>query len=237
MDKMKHIALYTDGACSGNPGRGGWAAVAFNEAGDIIMQCSEGYRRTTNNRMEIMAVAKGLRKLREQSDKITEVTVYSDSQLVVNTMNQGWAKKTNEDLWDQLENAMELLFDKVTFVKVKGHGNDKRNNLADQIAVAASQKINATLVDEVYENQTGAYQAGPDARQRQAEPEVSEIRLLNCNEPDKREIKVILTNGNTVTIHGLYEGFEQYGATRAEMAVTLDVARRFTKWLNGGKLV
>lgn len=234
---MKHIDLYTDGACSDNPGRGGWAAVAFNEAGDIIMQCSEGYRRTTNNRMEIMAIAKGLRKLREQSDKITEVTVYSDSQLVVNTMNQGWAKKTNEDLWDQLDNAIELLFDKVTFVKVKGHGNDKRNNLADQIAVAASQKINATLVDEVYENQTGAYQAGPDARQRQAEPEVSEIRLLNCNEPDKREIKVILTNGNTVTIHGLYEGFEQYGATRAEMAVTLDVARRFTKWLNGGKLV
>ena len=222
------IDLYTDGACSGNPGRGGWAAVAYNEDGDIVMQCSEGYRRTTNNRMEIMAVAKGLRKLREQYDMNTEVTVYTDSQLVVNTMNQGWAKKTNEDLWDRIENAIELLYDKVTFVKVKGHGSDKRNNLADQIAVAASQKINATLVDEVYENQTDAYQA---------EPEVSEIRLLNCNEPDKREIKVILTNGNTVTIHGLYEGFEQYGATGAEMAITLDVARRFTKWLNGGKLI
>ena len=234
---MKHIALYTDGACSGNPGRGGWAAVAYNEDGDIVMQCSEGYRRTTNNRMEIMAVAKGLRKLREQYDMNTEVTVYTDSQLVVNTMNQGWAKKTNEDLWDRIENAIELLYDKVTFVKVKGHGSDKRNNLADQIAVAASQKINATLVDEVYENQTGVYQDEPDARQRQAEPEIAEIRLLNCNEPDKREIKVILTNGNTVTIHGLYEGFEQYGATGAEMAVTLDVARRFTKWLNGGKLV
>ena len=221
------IDLYTDGACSGNPGRGGWAAVAFNEAGDNIMQCSEGYRFTTNNRMEIMAVAKGLRKLREQSDKITEVTVYSDSQLVVNTMNQGWAKKTNEDLWDRIENAMELLFD-----KVKGHGNDKRNNLADQIAVAASQPINAVQVDKYYENI--AKRAGIC---REGEPIIKEVRLIGFDTPDKREVEVDLSNGTTVSILPLYGGFQQTGCTQAESAVTVDIANHFCEWLNGGALI
>ena len=231
---MRKIDLYTDGACSGNPGRGGWAAVAFNEDGDNIMQCSEGYRLTTNNRMEIMAVVKGLKKLREQSDKIKNVTVYSDSQYVVNTMNLGWARNYNNDLWDELDVAVSL-FINVEFVKVKGHAKDKRNNLADEIAVAASQKINAVLVDEIYEKESVEYEA--EKLLRNEKVEILEIRLKNCNKPQDRLVEVVLSNGTNVHISALDGGFHQYDCTKAEAAITVDVALRFNKWLNGGKTI
>ena len=230
---MKKFEIYTDGACSGNPGRGGWSAIAFNEDGDNIMQQSGGYRLTTNNRMEILAVAEGLRRLREQCrDTDIKVTVYSDSQLVVNTMTLGWSRKTNSDLWKQLDESLELYNGGViTFIKVKGHSTNPKNDLADQVAVAASQPINAVQVDSYYEGiakGAGICQEG--------EPVIKEVRLVGFDTPDKREVKINLSNGTTVSILPLYGGFQQTGCTQAEAAVTVDIANRFCGWLNGKKL-
>lgn len=239
---MKKIQLYTDGACAGNPGRGGWSAVAFNEGGDNIMQTGEGYRHTTNNRMEIMAVAKGLRLLHEQvcngRDTDVKVTVFSDSQLVVSTMKNGWARKTNKDLWGALDKSVSL-FGEVAFEKVKGHADNSRNNLADEAAVAHSQPDMANKIDWTYES-INAY-AGVDADKTHAdnlakEPEITEIRLKNVSVKELREVEVYLTNGTIVKIAGQYDGFEQFDCTRAEAAITLDVAIRFRKWLNGGNI-
>ena len=230
---MKSYNIYTDGACSGNPGRGGWSAIAFNEDGDNIMQQSGGYRLTTNNRMEILAVAEGLKKLREQCrDTDIKVTVYSDSQLVVNTMTLGWSRKTNNDLWKKLDESLELYNDGViTFVKVKGHTNNPKNKLADQVAVAASQPINAVQVDSYYENiAKGACVC------QEGEPFIKEVRLVGFDTPDKREVKVNLSNGTTVSILPLYGGFQQTECTQAESAVTVDIANRYNGWLNGGSL-
>lgn len=238
---MKKIQLYTDGACSGNPGRGGWSAVAFNEAGDNIMQTGEGYRHTTNNRMEIMAVAKGLRRLHEQlgtgRDTDIKVTVFSDSQLVVNTMKNGWARKSNKDLWGALDKSVGL-FSEVTFEKVKGHADNSRNNLADEVAVAHSQPDMAKNIDWTYEgiNAYAGVDAGNFATNSVKEPEITEIRLKNASVKELREVEVYLTNGTIVKITGLYGGFEQFNCTTREAAITLDVATRFCKWLNGENL-
>ena len=230
---MKKFEMYTDGACSGNPGRGGWSAIAFNEDGDNIMQQSGGYRLTTNNRMEILAVAEGLKRLREQCrDTDIKVTVYSDSQLVVNTMTLGWSRKTNSDLWKQLDESLELYNDGViTFVKVKGHSSNPKNNLADQVAVAASQPINAVQVDSYYEKIAKEADISLEG-----EPIIKEVRLIGFDTPDKREVKVNLSNGTTVSILPLYGGFQQTGCTQAESAITVDIANRFCGWLNGKKL-
>ena len=206
------------------------------------MQTGEGYRHTTNNRMEIMAVAKGLRLLHEQvcneRDTDVKVTVFSDSQLVVSTMKNGWARKTNKDLWGALDKSVSL-FSEVAFEKVKGHADNGRNNLADEVAVAHSQPDMANKIDWTYEG-INAY-AGVDADKTRAdnlakEPEITEIRLKNVSVKELREVEVYLTNGTIVKIAGRYDGFEQFDCTRAEAAITLDVAIRFRKWLNGGNI-
>lgn len=228
-----NIKLFTDGACSGNPGRGGWAAIAFNEAGDNIMHQGGGFRLTTNNRMEILAVAMGLRLLHGQTrgkETDIKVTVFSDSQLVVSTMNSGWAKKNNQDLWKQLDESVAL-FGKVEFVKVKGHAGNKGNVLADETAVAWSQPERATEVDAYYEKIAGNARIAMTG-----EPVVREVRLLGVDTPDDRKIKVLLSNGNTVTITGLDGGFAQCGGDNTDMRVTVDIAWRYVKFLNGKAL-
>lgn len=244
---MKHYSLYTDGACSGNPGRGGWGAVAFNEERDNIMQHSGGYRLTTNNRMEILAVANGLKDLAdairilESKETDIKVTVYSDSQLVVNTMNMGWSKKTNSDLWKKLDESVEYmkaikeLSFTVEFVKVKGHADNPRNNLVDSIAVAASQPINANQVDTYYEAISKEANLFTELKP-EGEPVIKEITLVGCDTSDKREVKVKLSNGTIVSILPLYGWFQQTGCTRAESHITLSVAWKFNKWLNGKAL-
>lgn len=155
---MNHyFDIYTDGACSGNPGPGGLSAVLINKSGDIIAKVNKGFVRTTNNRMEILAVAYGLDALKEKIQSMPDmnlsnvnITVYSDSQLVVNTCNLGWAKNSNNDCWRALDKAKSP-FGKVTFVKVKGHDTNKFNNEADRLAVEAS-KASEKAVDEAYEN-------------------------------------------------------------------------------------
>jgi len=232
---MKSLLLYTDGACSGNPGRGGWAAVAFNSEGIKIAEYTGGFRKTTNNRMEILAVAEGLRLLRGQFPDVKDVTVCSDSAYVVNTVNHGWSRNSNNDLWNKLDEAVAL-FDEVNLVKVKGHGTDRKNCIADRLAVLASQQC-STAADTVYENENGDvfYQQVNETISAK-KPVPVNIQLFNHNCPEKRFIKVTLSNGSTVSITGLYEGYEQYDCTREEAAVTVDIADRFCDWLNGGKL-
>ncbi len=137
----KEIEIYTDGACSGNPGDGGYCAIIVNGVDEKIVSGFEC--NTTNNRMELLAAIKGLSELKEA----TRVRLYSDSQYLVDAFNQGWLAnwmrnswKTsnggvvkNIDLWNEL---FELtLKHKITFIKVKGHSNNKYNNMCDKIAV------------------------------------------------------------------------------------------------------
>ncbi len=180
---MKEITIYTDGACSGNPGRGGCAGIIIDgSTGQVMHTIEKGYRRTTNNRMEIMAVVESLEELRkhitfDSRDTDIKVTVCSDSQLVVNTMNKDWAKKANTDLWLQLEKAVAMFpAGSVSFVKVKGHLDNKWNIEADKHAVRASrQPAQKLLTDRYYETISpfSMEKSGPE----------DEITLrISCNE-------------------------------------------------------
>lgn len=153
---MKHVTIYTDGACIGNPGPGGYGAVLLHEGNR--QELSGGYRRTTNNRMEIMAVLAGLRSLKEPC----RVTVFSDSRYVVDAMSKGWAEswrdkgwrkrdKTpalNPDLWEEMLDLSER--HQVEFRWVKGHAGDPENERCDELAVAAASGADLAH-DEVYE--------------------------------------------------------------------------------------
>ena len=144
---MKKVVLYTDGACSGNPGPGGYGAVLIY--GGVEKEIFGGEKSTTNNKMEMMAVIKGLEALKEPC----EVEVYSDSAYVVNAFNQGWitnwiknnwrnASKDpvkNKELWQELIALTEK--HKVTFIKVKGHSDNEFNNRCDELATGAIDTI------------------------------------------------------------------------------------------------
>lgn len=144
---MKHVDLYTDGACSGNPGAGGYGAILIFKG--IEREISGAEPSTTNNRMEIYAVIAGLQKLKERCD----VTVYSDSAYTVNAFNEGWLygwmengwKKAdgkpvqNTELWQQLYSLTRQ--HDVKFVKVKGHADNVYNNRCDELARAAIKKL------------------------------------------------------------------------------------------------
>lgn len=139
---MKKIDIYTDGACSGNPGKGGWAAVlCYKETEKEIAGFS---KQTTNNRMELLAVIKAISVLKEKCI----VTVYSDSAYVVNAFIKGWVTKWEQKKWKKTTSGNELknpdlweeLYDLsnkhiVTWVKVKGHSDNEYNNRCDAMAV------------------------------------------------------------------------------------------------------
>ena len=144
--QKKQIVVYTDGACSGNPGPGGWAAVL--QYGSNVKEISGGEKHTTNQRMEIMAVSEALQCLKEACD----VTVYSDSAYVINCFKQkwyvGWRKNgwknskgqpvQNRDLWENLLQQVER--HTVTFAKVKGHAGVSLNERCDELARNAVPK-------------------------------------------------------------------------------------------------
>lgn len=147
MAVITEVTIYTDGACSGNPGPGGWASILM--AGGVKKELSGGERDTTNNRMELMAVIEGLKALKRPC----KVDVYSDSAYVVNAFSQNWigkwikngwknsakAEVANSDLWKEL---LELTaVHTVVFHKVKGHADNEFNNRCDELAVAEWKKI------------------------------------------------------------------------------------------------
>lgn len=137
---MDKVIIYTDGACSGNPGPGGWGTILIYKGKE--KEISGGSVETTNNIMEVMAVIEGLKALK----KPCEVEVYSDSSYVVNAFEKGWIenwKKTgwknaskkpvkNKELWEELDELTEV--HKVKFIKVKGHSGDELNNRCDELA-------------------------------------------------------------------------------------------------------
>ncbi len=137
---MKHIDIYTDGACSGNPGAGGYGAVLLYN--NFRKELSQGYKNTTNNRMEILGVIKALEALKEPCS----VKLYSDSQYVVNSITKGWVyswkkknwiksdkkKALNVDLWERLIGLLEI--HNVEFVWVKGHADNVENERCDELA-------------------------------------------------------------------------------------------------------
>ena len=143
---MKTVTLYTDGACSGNPGPGGWGAIlSYN---GVEKELSGGDANTTNNRMELLAVISGLEALKEPC----RVELYSDSKYVIDGLSKGWAtswrkngwrkadKKPalNPDLWEKLLNLVEK--HELSYHWVKGHADNPYNNRCDQLAVTESQK-------------------------------------------------------------------------------------------------
>ena len=144
---MKRVTIYTDGACSGNPGPGGWGAIL--ECGGASKELSGGEARTTNNRMELTAVISALRALNQPC----QVDLYSDSKYVIDALEKGWVygwKKNgwvkkdkkpalNPDLWEQL--LQEFARHQVALHWVKGHAENPKNNRCDQLAVAESRKF------------------------------------------------------------------------------------------------
>ena len=141
--------IYTDGACKGNPGKGGWAFVVLDDKDKEVSRKSGSCREdTTNNRMEMQAVISGLKSV----DASEDVEVYSDSAYVVNCFKQKWmvnwkrngwvnSKKSpveNRDLWEALDNITTGRF--ITFIKVKGHSDNKFNNIVDVIASSAARE-------------------------------------------------------------------------------------------------
>lgn len=151
MNGLKRVTLYTDGACSGNPGVGGWGAVLI--CGESELKISGGEAETTNNRMELQAVIEGLERLKYPC----RVDVYSDSAYVVNAFVQNWIdgwergnwrkadKKPvlNAELWQKLLRLTRV--HEVTFHKVKGHADNELNNLCDELARGAIEKFKDSI--------------------------------------------------------------------------------------------
>ena len=144
---MQKVTIYTDGACSGNPGPGGWAAILI--CGENKKEISGGNKETTNNIMELTAIIEGLKALKKEC----EVEVYSDSAYSVNAFNQGWiynwikknwkkpdgSEVKNKELWQELYSLTKR--HKVTFNKVKGHSDDELNNRCDELARGEIDKL------------------------------------------------------------------------------------------------
>jgi ribonuclease HI len=147
------IIMYTDGSSRGNPGPGGYGVLLMS--GNRKKELSQGYRRTTNNRMELMAVIAGLEALKKPR---LNVTIYTDSQYVAKAVNEGWLNKwmatnfakgkKNKDLWVKFYNLS--LAHKLKFVWVKGHADNPYNNRCDELATAAADGSDL-LKDEGYE--------------------------------------------------------------------------------------
>lgn len=137
---MQKVKIYTDGACSGNPGPGGWAAILIYK--DTIKEISGGEKNTTNNIMELTAIKEALKALKVEC----EVELYSDSAYCVNAFTQGWiynwmkkgwktsdgSNVKNKEIWQEIYNLTRK--HKVEFIKVKGHSDNELNNRCDELA-------------------------------------------------------------------------------------------------------
>jgi len=155
MTKVKHVTIYTDGACLGNPGPGGYGVILLYQGNR--RELSGGYRKTTNNRMEITAAIVGLEALKEKCS----VTLYSDSEYLVKAMSKGWIQRwqangwkrnkrekvLNPDLWKRLLQLSE--HQDVQFSWVKGHADSPENIRCDELAIQAAKQPNLP-VDEGY---------------------------------------------------------------------------------------
>lgn len=148
------VNIYTDGACSGNPGRGGYGIVMEWVGKPYVKEFAEGFRLTTNNRMELLAVIVALEQLKKPG---MQVLVFSDSKYVVDAVDKGWVfgwvkkgfkDKKNPDLWRRFLKVYKK--HQIKFNWIKGHNDHPQNERCDQLAVAAAKK-ETLLVDEGFE--------------------------------------------------------------------------------------
>lgn len=153
MAHLKEVEIFTDGACSGNPGPGGYGAILLY--GKFRRETSGGYRQTTNNRMELLGAIAALRLLKEPC----KVILYSDSSYLVNAISKNWLKNwkarnwiksdkepvLNRDLWQMLDELLSV--HQVTFKWVKGHASNVNNNRCDELARAAAANKEKWLED------------------------------------------------------------------------------------------
>lgn len=144
---MDKVIIYTDGACSGNPGKGGWAAILMY--GEISKEISGGNPNTTNNQMELTAPIEALKLLKRPC----MVEIYSDSAYLINALTLGWLEKwkkngwktadkkdvKNKELWMEIDGFMQV--HKIDWIKVKGHADNKYNNRCDELAVSAIKSL------------------------------------------------------------------------------------------------
>jgi ribonuclease HI len=163
--ERKHVTIYTDGACIGNPGPGGYGVVLLYKG--RRREISLGYRETTNNRMEVLAAIVGLEALGEPC----RVIVISDSQYLVNAISKGWAQRwqangwkrnkkeraLNPDLWERLLAACER--HDVEFEWVRGHAGNEENECCDRLATHAAE-TSATEIDSIYESLSSSSDSG-----------------------------------------------------------------------------
>ncbi len=141
---MKEIYIYTDGSCIGNPGPGGWAAIIFDGEPDLtaqpIVELTGKAPDTTNNRMEMQAIIEALnwlRKNHEEKIQDANIKIFSDSNLIIQTLNQGWKRKANTDLWAEMDKSRAWL--NISWNWVKGHSTNPFNNRVDELANSAAQ--------------------------------------------------------------------------------------------------
>lgn len=148
------IEIYTDGASSGNPGPGGYGVIL--RSGNHYKELSEGYRKTTNNRMELLAVISGIESLKKTGQ---EIMVYSDSKYIIDSVEKKWLfnwvrtgfkAKKNKDLWLRFLTVYKL--HQIKFTWVKGHNGHPENERCDELAVQASQQHNL-LIDTFFEKE------------------------------------------------------------------------------------
>ena len=150
------IEIFTDGASSGNPGPGGYGVIL--RSGKHYKELSEGFRKTTNNRMELLAVIKGLEAIKSLNQS---VTIFSDSKYVIDSVEKkwvlGWVKKgfagkKNKDLWLRYLEVSKL--HSIKFIWVRGHAGHPENERCDELAVAAGKQKDL-LIDSVFEMESG----------------------------------------------------------------------------------
>lgn len=151
--KENKIEIYTDGSCLGNPGPGGWGVlILINDDKSIknIAQFSGSEPQTTNNRMEMIAIIKALQWLHENFKPAElqnlQITIYSDSSLLISTLNLGWKRKANLDLWQQIDKLRAWL--NIKWNWVKAHAANKHNNHVDKLALAAATKAKKSIPRE-----------------------------------------------------------------------------------------
>jgi ribonuclease HI len=150
-----HITIYTDGAARGNPGRGGYGVILMS--GNHRKELSQGYKLTTNNRMELMAVITGLKALKKEG---MNITIYTDSQYVSKAIEEGWLNnwiktnfkkgKKNVDLWKEYYQLAQK--HRIKFIWIRGHADNPFNNRCDELATAAADGDHL-LIDEGYEKE------------------------------------------------------------------------------------
>lgn len=170
---MKTFQLYTDGSCLGNPGPGGWAAIIRDGKKEKILVGHESL--TTNNRMEMLAVIEGLKWIRAQKNKSApRVEIFSDSRLLIHSIQQGWKRKSNVDLWQELDTVREGL--ECHWNWVKGHAGHEFNERCDRLAVAEAEKLKAQLKSKKKRHESG----GSIAKKSESAPQSEKFDCNSC---------------------------------------------------------